>query len=251
VAFALDSRLPGGGLYDASLVRWDASSVAVQRAILATSPVDNVVATQNAAAELALRQDVKIFPFKYAHELKADPRDVDWWLLDLSRPAIREEALADRDSPLKSGKPTTLWLPGEAPVVVAIDEPLELPEPPTEATFGGVLRLQGLAVDQKGTGGTIRLAWHVISPPGRDLTRRLELVADDGSVLFTQEGTAIRDVFGTARWKEDAQVVEDVDVPIDPLRPPVSRLRLSWNDPARDEAVPLADGALAIELDIL
>jgi hypothetical protein len=249
-AYLLDSRLPGGGLHDASLSRWDASSAAVQRAIAATSPTDNVVATQNAAAALALRDHVKIFPFKYAHELKVDPRDVDWWLLDLSRPDIREEALTDRDSPLRTGKARALWLPGDAPVVVAIDDPLTLPEPGAAGTFGGVLELEGLTFESNVGGSRVRLGWRVQAAPGRDLTRRLEIVDADGQVLFAQEGTAMRDFYGAARWQKGAQIVEDVDVPLNPQRLERARLRLSWHETAGGEIVPLADGAAALDLDV-
>ncbi len=251
ITYLLDSRLPGGGQYHSELTRWDAVSAVMQQAVAAVprDPSVSVVASQNGAAHLADRAYVKIWPFKYAHALQPRPRQIDWWVLDVTRPEVRESVANEKNSPLFADPPYILWLVQDA-VLVATDDPPS-PGRAANATFGGALHLDGYDA-QRGAGGVqVRLSWHLDRPIAHDAIRHLELVGADGAVLASQDGPSTASYFGTSRWRAGQTVVEDVSVPLDAgALQAVARLRLSWLDPAAGQPLPLPGGVRMLDLEL-
>ncbi len=247
-SYIQQSDLPGGGSSKSYLTQWDERSEARQRAVAAVPAEAAVAAAGNIVVHLANRDAIWIANDDYSKRLWPTRR-LDWYVLDLNTPEIREEVLSDRRSPLHVSPPYALWLPGE-PVLVATDHPPQ-PRIPSHFVFSGVLHLDGYDAQRSARGVEARLSWRLDQAIPWQYIRRLEVIASDSAVLASQDGPWIRGFFGPSHWKAGQIVVEDVQVPLEAnALLAATRLRLSWIDPATGQPLLLADGARAVELEL-
>ena len=249
VAFALNSRLAGGGRFNPTTLTFSERSEALRRATRAVPDDARVGATLAAAAHLADRAYVKIFPLPTARALKPDRYEVDWWIFDMSqKDDVLRDLAPERANPLRWSPRYAVWFLDQR-VMVATTQPPPAAHPAQE-TFGETLRLEGYDIQQSERGLVVQVHWRAIRRAESDLLRHLELLDANDRVLAGQEGWEIRDYFGTARWQADQVIVDEVSFPLDPAaREAVARIRLSWSDPGNGQRLPLTDGADSLELD--
>ena len=248
LTFALDSRMPAGGNnYVVQLTRWDNLSAAMARAVAAVPPDATLAATTNAVVHLVDRDQVKIYPFKYARVLKPRPREMDWWVIDVTTSRTRGFE-TDRDSPLRADPPYALWLVDDT-VLVATDHP-PLPARPYEARFGDTLRLERYDARLTPDGIDVRLAWTLARPLAGEASDHLEVLAAGGAVLAEHHGPASASYFPPSKWKPGQVVVEDVALPLDPRQGAAARVRVTWRGADGETPLALADGSPSLTLDL-
>jgi len=248
LAYLLNSRMPGGGnTYVAQLTRWDALSSAMQRAVAATPPGGTLAGTTNAIVHLADRDYAKIYPFKYARVLKPKPRQVDWWVIDLTNQRTRG-FVDDRDSPLHADPPYGLWLLDDQVLVASDHLPLPAQPAPPGAEFGGALRLDRFDARPTAEGLNVRLAWTVLRPLPANARSALVAISINQDELASRQGPVGVDYAPPSEWQPGQTVIEDVLLTLEPGYGPAASLRVSWGSADTGEALVLPDGSDTLEL---
>jgi hypothetical protein len=224
------SYFPGGGENDTDWLSWTEQEENLAQAVALVPPGIEVDATRRIVPHLAHRWEVYQFPSTlYSAPMRPDLRAVDLFLFDLTDSQTRRALDAtDQDTVLTRRPRYNVRIWGET--VLLLTRERLTPAHPTDATFGGMLRLVGADVEQRT--GRVRLTayWEAIGRPGA-WTRVAELVSPDGTVVAGTESAPLDPFLPPNRWERGQIVVEAIDLrPSPDVQPGEYRLRLGWRD---------------------
>jgi hypothetical protein len=184
------------------------------------------VASRRFLGMVADRANLYVFPPSYAGKLWPPERRAQAYLLDLTNDGTWE-ALAGRQSPLRAGRPYTVWVAG-SDAMMLLDRTPE-PARAVDRDLSG-MRLRGLEVRQDGASVEIEAHWQApVKPPVR-LSRVVSILDGQGQVLAENKGLAIDDLLPTEQWPAGQEIVDRVrlDAPADRR----AQVRLQWIDQA-------------------
>ncbi|MBV9119406.1 MAG: hypothetical protein JOZ39_01765, partial [Chloroflexi bacterium] len=108
------------------------------------------------------------------------------------------------------------------------------------ATFGGILRLDGYSV----TADRLILAWTCVAEPARDYTVFVHVVDGEGHVVAQDDAQPLDGGYPTAMWATGEKVIDPIAIAV----APGARLEIGLYDAASGQRLTLDDGRDAISL---
>lgn len=230
VCFLKYSYFPGGGENDTDWLSWTEQEENLAQAVALVPPGIEVDATRRIVPHLAERPDVYQFPSTlYSAPMRPDLRGIDLYLFDLTDSQTRKALDAtDQDTVLTRRPRFNIRAWGDSILLLMKDRPV--PAHPTDATFGGTLRLYGTDLEQRTGRVRVTAYWESVGKPGA-WTRVAELVSADGTVVAGTESAPLDPFLPPSKWDRGQIVAEAIDLRPSPNLPPGEyRLRLGWRD---------------------
>jgi uncharacterized membrane protein len=248
LSYARFSLFPGGRGFDGDRFVWTAHEDNLARAVALAPPSARLDATRRVVPHLAHRAEVYQFPSSfYSAPMRPDLRKIEVFLLDLTESQTRRALDATEEDTVLTRRPrmhTRIF--GE---VLLLTRERPVPGRPTEALFGGVLKLNGYDLERLANGFRLAPYWEPTARLGA-WTRVAELLSGDGRPIARAEASPLDPYLPPSRWERGQVVVESIDLPLPPSPPPGPyRLTLAWLDPD-GRPVPLADGAERLDLEV-
>jgi hypothetical protein len=222
--YLVDSNLPHGGDWDPADFVWTDRSEQMAYLVARVPPGASVAASRRVLGTLSDRAEIYVFPPSYGGKLWPPERRLQAYLFDLTNDGT-SEALAGRQSPLRSARPYALWLSGDAGLLL-LDR---TPEPGTvvDREVGGVL-LHGLDARGAGMGHEIEAHWQTPTRVGVPRQRIVRLLDASGTILDERVGFALDDLFPIQEWPVGQVVVDRVRFA--DVRGVPTQVEIGWRD---------------------
>lgn len=237
--FLLDSGLPGGGRFDPADASWTSRAEQLSYLVDQVPAGATVAASRRVLAHLSGRPELYVFPPSYRGALWPPERRPNVYLADLTNDDTLE-MLQGRQSPLRTARaPYAIWLAGPDALMLVEHAPA-----PTQTVgkASGEIRLDGVDDMSRGPDLDLVLHWSAPRRPSGSLARVVRLLADDGSIVAEQRGTALDTILPTNDWPNGQRVIDRVH--FDGIATDVARVVVGWLD-ARGEGELIALTELA------